>query len=175
MSEQIEPIYAQGFFVVNKNGLVNQIIIFDYFDPESYYYNLIDEEDRLSEELEILRENMQAMLDSEKILINNEKVKPKVMDVDLDFRGSPLKPYFTFFIIFKGSLRKGVNVYENWYESEEAEYDFNAYWIFPENSEIREVSASGLVEVLNERNILVIRVKRGEHITGYEKIVFELP
>ncbi|RLE72681.1 MAG: hypothetical protein DRZ80_06995, partial [Thermoprotei archaeon] len=104
MSEQIEPIYAQGFFVVNKNGLVNQIIIFDYFDPESYYYNLIDEEDRLSEELEILRENMQAILDSEKILINNEKVKPKVMDVDLDFRGSPLKPYFTFFIIFKGSL-----------------------------------------------------------------------
>ena len=174
MSEYVEPAYAQGFFTVSPTGLVYQIVIFDYYDPESYYYSLIEDEEALTTELEFLKDSMQAMLDQERVTINGVRTKPRVIDVDLGFKGSPVRPYLAFFILFKGDFKNGINVYENWYESEEAEYDFDAYWFFPPKAEVLEVEASGAMEIFGARNILVISVKRGERISGYEKIVFRL-
>jgi len=174
LSEYVEPAYAQGFFAVSRTGIVYQIVVFDYHDPESYYYNLTEDEEALTNELEFLKDSMQALLDQEKVVVNGVKTNPRVVDVDLGFRGSPIRPYLTFFIFFKGDFKNGVNIYENWYESEEAEYDFDAYWFFPPKTEILEVIASGITEIFGAQNILVISVKRGEYISGYEKIVFRL-
>ncbi len=174
MAEYIEPVYAQGFFIVTKSGLVHQVVIFDYYDPEGYYFDIMEDEVALNNEVEFLKDSMQAILDQEKVVINGARTKPKVIDVDIGFRSSSVRPFLTFFIIFKGDFKNGVNVYENWYESEEAEYDFDAYWFFPPGAEVLEVIASGATEIFGNKNILAISVKRRERITGYEKIVFKI-
>ncbi len=173
--EEITPVHAQGFFAVSEKGLVTQFVVFDYYDPEGYYGELVGDVEALEEELEALVESMQDFLDRERVLINGRRTRPRVVDADLGFRGTELRPFVTFLIQFEGEFRRGLNTYENWYEKEEAEYDFEAYWAFPPGSRVVEVAASGLWEILGEGRLLVIRVHRGEEVEGYEKIAFELP
>ena len=160
MSE-IEALYAYGFFVVTRDLKVHQTIVFEYLDLDRYYASLAENIEALDQELEALAASMQEFLDKEEVVINGERVRPRVTAVDLGFKGEPEEVYVIYFIEFRGKPRKGVNYYENLYEEEMAEYPFVAYWLFPPGAKIISVEASGTTELLGD-NILVIRVEEGE-------------
>jgi len=173
MSEEILPVHALGFFHICQDGLFYETIIFDYLDLDEYYYNLMEDE-KIEEELNKLASNMQYFLDKEKIIINNKISKPILYGIDICFRGSAQRPSIIFLITFYGKLKKGLNMYENFYEKSIAPYDFESYWFFPPNSRIISVDVDGEYDVFGEKNILVIWVERGGKIRGYEKIEFVL-
>ncbi len=169
----VEPLHALGLFTVSKRLEVYQIIIYEYIDADYYYASLQEDLEALDEELEALSRSMQTFLDQEEVVINGERVRPRVVGVDLSFRGSPDEPNITFFIFFKGRPRNGINYYENIYEEEVTNYPYEVYWFLPPDSRVLEVEASGNSEIIGN-NIVVIRVEEGERTSGYEKIVFEL-
>ena len=171
--DEVEPVHAYGLFTVSRRLEVSQIVVFEYIDVNRYYAALSENVERLDAELASLASNMQAYLDDEEVVINGDRVRPRVVGVSLGFRGEPEEPYLIFFIRFKGKPRRGVNYYENLYEAEISEYPYEVYWMFPPNSRVEEVECSGSSEVIGD-NLVVIRVEEGEKITGYEKIVFRL-
>ncbi|MEM0042883.1 MAG: hypothetical protein QXF46_02200 [Thermofilaceae archaeon] len=173
MSESVEPIHAYGFFSVSESLEVNQIVVYEYIDYNRYYASVAKDIDRLNVELERLAANMQRYLDREEVVINGDRLRPKVVGVNLGFRGDPEEPYLVFFIRFRGRPRKGLNYYENIYEEEVAEYPYEAYWFFPSNAKVEEVECAGVSEVIGGQ-IVIMKVEEGEKITGYEKIVFRL-
>jgi hypothetical protein len=170
---ELEPLSATGIFVVTRRLEVYQTIVFDYFDGEGTYYELLEDEEKLEKELSLLATNMQAFLDEEEVVINGEKARPRVVGVDIGFKSVPEEPFITYFIFFKGKPVRGVNYYENIYENTVAEYPITAYWYFPLKSKIVNVEMSGEVEIIGS-NILILRLNEGERIYGYEKIEFEL-
>ncbi len=172
MSE-IEPLSAIGFINVSSNLEFYQIIVFEYLDMERYYFNLVEDIERFEEELYHLKNSMQRILDKEEIVVNDIRAKPKVIGVDLGFKEEPEEPYFTYFIYFKGKIRRGEeNYYENIYDTLTAEYPFTAYWFFSPRFKVKRVDASGDVQIYG-KNIIVIKVQEGEKISGYERIIFE--
>ncbi|MCC6020859.1 MAG: hypothetical protein LM577_05775 [Thermoproteaceae archaeon] len=173
MTEEVVPVYAQGFYVVNP-GVVNMIIIFDYSDRARYYYRLLREGgERLSREISTVWENMQRFMDGEVVRVNGQRVRPLIHDVYVGLRGSPTRPYIVFTGSFPAPLKDGENVYENVYEEEAAEYDYEAVWIFPQNAQIVDWHFSGAVET-PEPYILRVSVKRGANVGGREYIKFVL-
>lgn len=173
MSLEVEPIHAQAFFRVDREGLFTEILVFDYLDKENFYYKILEDERRYVDEMARLAVVMDEFLREEKIIINDERVEARVVMVNLEFRGAKELPTIIYIIEFKGELIKGLNVYECYYEEGVAEYDYEIYWIFPEDAEVVEVNLSGEHEILNSR-ILVSSVRRSEKYNGYEKIVFKL-
>ena len=170
--KELRPIHAQGIFNLTLYGEVTQVLIFDYEDRSLYYARLMDEGD-IEAEMESLMENMQGLLDEEEVYINNEITEPTVEDIDIIFRGQLIHPSIIFFIRFSGKLKEGMNIYENRYEATVAEYDYEVYWLMPSGVRILEVQMSGEYEATE--NTLLIWVKKGDQIEGYEKIVFEIP
>ncbi len=173
MSEPI-PLYAQGFFHLRADGLVDQIVVFDYYDPGNYYYKLMKDFTKLDKELERLRNNMQYFLDQERVLINGEDTNPRVKHVEIGFRGRKDLAYIMFIINFSGKIFEGINTYENIYEEEEAEYDYTVYWLFPVNAKVIEADVGVKYKVYNEGRILYFKVPKGTRVGGYERIVFEV-
>ncbi|MCD6509798.1 MAG: hypothetical protein J7L11_05365 [Thermoprotei archaeon] len=174
MSERIKPVHAQGFFTLSLDGLVNQVTVFDYMDPDGYYASLLEDENVLEDELWKLVANMQEFLDQEKVIINGRRVKPKVRGIDICWRGDATRPSITFFITFQGRLRSGLNAYEDYYEPTIAEYDYEFYWIFPPQVSISEALMPGKHEIVNDR-ILMVWVHKGTYVEGYERIAFWVP
>ncbi|MCP8320794.1 MAG: hypothetical protein H3Z52_07630 [archaeon] len=171
MANEVEPIHAHGFFWVSREGIVNQTIIFDYYDGKGYYASLLHKPYEYEKEMIKLFYSMQNLLDQEKILMNNIKCKPKVLTVSLDHRGLENLPCITFLITFKGQIKIGLNTYENFYEKGIVEYDYEAYWVFPKRTKILEVESSVEYEMI-AKNILIMRARREDRYSGYEKIVF---
>lgn len=168
------PIHGKGIFIVSIDGTVTQVLLFDYYDPDQYYAEL-EEEGRLEEELAAMAENMQSFLDEEIVKINEVRVRPKVRMIDLVYSGSRTRPSVIFFIVFKGDFHKGINVYENSYESVTVEYDYEVYWKFPDNIKIIDYILDGYIDILEDRNVLIAKISKGERIRGYERIVFVIP
>ncbi|MET1102001.1 MAG: hypothetical protein ABWW69_05970 [Pyrodictiaceae archaeon] len=173
--DSLTPVSAQGFFSVDRAGLIYQVIVYHYYDPEEYYAGLIHKPLEYEEEMLRLYSVMQELLDSERVVVNNVRVRPEVYSVSLEHRGDPREPYITFIILFKAPLHSGRNVYENWYEDEVAEYDYEVYWVFPPGTRIIEVVTSSEYQLLGDDNILLLWARRGDRTGGYERIVFELP
>lgn len=169
----VEPLHGQAFFKVDVSGLFSEILLFDYYDRENYYYNLIKNEDEYDREMVKLLNLMNEFLREEKVIVNREEIEVEAYMVSLDFRGCPELPTIKYLIEFEGKLVRGLNIYECYYEKGEAEYDYEICWIFPKDAKIIEVEISGEYEILDHR-ILVTNVRRGENYNGYEKIVFEL-
>lgn len=169
----MEPLSATGIFSVSKNLDVYQTIIFDYFDDEREYFSLIDDLEAYEEELERLAATMQRFLDAEEVVINDARVQPKVIGVNIGFRETPEEVTITYFIYFKGTPREGLNYYENIYEEEVAEYPIAAYWYFHPTAKIIDVEASGEIEIVGD-NILAMHIAQGDAVNGYEKITFRL-
>ena len=174
-SKSVKPIYAQGFFFVGLN-YVSYYLVFDYIDPLEYYNTIRRDEKLFEEEVSKLWINMQQFLDEEEVKINNTHVSPKVVMIDIGFRNSKKRPYIIFTIRFKAPLRKGVNVYENRYESETIEYDYVAYWVFPPNTKILRVDMGSGGETWDVvgNNIIAIYGFKGMRSGGYEYIEFEI-
>ncbi|MCP8304033.1 MAG: hypothetical protein H3Z50_00965 [archaeon] len=173
MANEVEPIHAHGFFWVSQEGVVNQTIIFDYYDKKGYYASLLHKPDEYEQEMVKLFHSMQGLLDQEKVLMNGIRCKPKVLTVGLDHRGLENLPCIAFLITFRGRIKIGVNTYENFYEKGIVEYDYEAYWVFPERTKILEVESSIDYEVV-AKNILIMRARRGDRYSGSERIEFDV-
>ncbi|OYT38941.1 MAG: hypothetical protein B6U89_04965 [Desulfurococcales archaeon ex4484_58] len=169
-----QPIYGFGFFYMHRSGLVDQIIIFEYWDPDHYYEEVIRNEDKLRGEIEKLFSNMQYYLDQEKVLINGIDADPRVVSVDIGLKGKPEIAYIVFHIVFKGELKRGVNVYENIYEEEIAEYEYVVYWFFPENVKVLRAEVGVPYYIENDGRTLFFKVKPGTRVGGREAIYFQL-
>ncbi|QGA53360.1 hypothetical protein GFS03_01565 [Sulfolobus sp. E5-1-F] len=167
MSEKVTPIFGLGNFVMDKVGNVTQYTFFYYYDPENYYASLTRE--MLDKEMEIVKGNMQNFLDEEKIIINDRSTRAKVVSTDI-FLLDITHPVIEFIIVFRGKLRKGVNVYENFYEEEITEYPYEAIWRFP--GKILNVKMKGEITILE--NFLKIKVNKGIKVGGRERIEFLL-
>ena len=170
--KEVKPIYAQAFFYVSKEE-VTYYLVFDYFDKYRYYEKVVLNKKLYDEDMHKLYWNMQRFLDLEKIKVNDKICKPEVISLDIGFREKMENPYIMFLISFKIETKKGMNVYENEYESEYVEYDYRAYWCFPSNSKIVSVEMKETYEIVGDR-FLVIYGKKGRYSSGYEKIVFNL-
>jgi hypothetical protein len=173
ISDEIEPIHAHGFFWVSREGIVNQTIVFDYYDNKGYYSSLLHKPDEYEQEMTKLFYSMQNFLDQEKILMNNIKCKPRLLTVSLDHRGLESLPCITFFMTFKGQIKAGLNTYEDFCEKSVVEYDYEAYWVFPKGTKILEVESSIEFEIVT-KNILIMRARKGDGYSGYERIVFNV-
>jgi hypothetical protein len=171
-SKEVKPIYAQAFFSVSREE-VTYYLVFDYFDKYRYYEKIVTNKKLYDEEMRKLFWNMQYFLNLEKIKVNDKFCKPEVISLDLGFRDKLENPYITFLIGFKIETNKGINIYENQYESEYIEYDYRAYWCFPKDSKIISVEMKENYEIVGER-FLVIYGKKGSYSSGYEKIIFNL-
>ena len=171
----MKPIHAHGFFTVSRNGLFYEIIVFDYYDPEEYYAHLIHKPLDYEKEMARLIQIMQETLDEEYVSINGERIRPKVVGVDLGHRGFSDTPFITFLIYFKGRLRRGENVYENRYEESVAEYDYEVYWFFPPGFKVVEVDFRTDYEVLGSGNLLYVWARKGDKTGGREFIKFKKP
>ena len=176
MEEVVEPIpiYGQGFFYMHENGLVDQIIVFDYWDPDRYYESVLNDPEKYEKEIEKLMTNMQYYLDREKVLINGREAPPRVTSVEIGLRGRPELAYIVFLIEFRGELKRGLNVYENIYEEEEAEYEYIVYWFFPEKARVVKAEIGVPYYVEGDGRILFFRVKPGTRVGGREAIYFRL-
>lgn len=169
----IIPVHAESYFIVERNGKFNQILKYQYYDPEEYYYTLIHRPREYYKEIKRLYCVMNEVLKEERVLINGKQVKLNVKLVNIDFAGYVDQPYILYYIKFKGPLRKGVNIFEDFYEETVAEYDYEVYWFFPERTKILEVYVDGDFDLVNS-NKLFIWARKGDKISGYEKIIFML-
>jgi len=174
-NENIIPIYAEGIHIMDNQGNVNLVLIFEYLDEDLYYAKLVRKGGKdLLEEMKMLMENMQKFLDEEIIEINGKKSRPIVQDVHIGFRGDLKRPYIEFYITFSGPIKKGLNRYDNWYEEEIAEYDYEILWVFPQNFRIRDYYIVGEGKIIGVGNILVVHVKKGMKVGKHEWIEFEV-
>ncbi|MEM1527722.1 MAG: hypothetical protein QW290_05615 [Sulfolobales archaeon] len=167
----MRPRYGYGFFSVDSTGEFRQKILFFYWDPDRELYRSTSTPLGKKHETETMRTNMQAFVDSEKILVNRKSVKARVLHVDIGFISSKKRPYVEFLITFKGDLVKGINTYENYYEREKVEYSYRVTWTFPENFKVIKADLGFPYEVIDGR-IIVFNVEKGTETPGYEVIEF---
>lgn len=172
LENDVQPIHATCYFTVSRNGEFNQILIYDYYDPKGYYAKLLHRPKALRSDLLNITLNMQRFLDEETVKINEKVAKPKITNTQLIYRGFRDSPSITFTIWFKGKLNRGINIFENLSNEEEAPYDFETIWIFPSRTRILETSLKGYVST--RKNIIIIDARKGEAVGGYEKIVFKI-
>ncbi len=175
-SEAVTPVHAQGFFYVGYRYIA-YYIVFDYIDPMGYYDAVLRDEKLYEEETASLAYNMQELVDKEEVLVNGERVRPRVVLVDIGFRGRRDRVFIVFGLRFRAPLRPGRNIYENRYEQEPIEYNYEAYWVFPPGSRVLEVDMGPGNEDWDivGGNVVAIYGRRGGKTGGYEKIVFQLP
>jgi len=168
------PISAQGYFYVHRTGLVDHIVVYDYWDPDRYYERVLSNPEKYEEEVEMLMRNMQYFMDREKVLINGKYSPVQVTGVEIGLRGKPELPYIVFLMEFRGELVKGLNTYENYYEEEEAGYGYIVYWFFPENTRVVKAELGVPYYVEANGRVLFFRVKPGIRVGGREAIYFRI-
>ena len=175
-SEAVTPVHAQGFFYVGYHYIA-YYIVFDYIDPLGYYDTVLRDERLFEKETATLAANMQELVNRERVVVNSERVHPRVVLVDIGLRGRRDRVFIVFGLRFRAPLRPGRNVYENSYDSEVIEYNYEAYWVFPPGSRVLEVDMGPGNEDWDivGGNVVAIYGRRGGRTGGYEKIVFELP
>ncbi len=164
------PIYGTGIFNVMKNS-INYIILFDYYDENKEYYNLIKRQNSKINEEKRLKEEMQKQINTEKTLINGSNVFPVIKYAKIGFK-IPKLSYVYFYIEIPIKLTNGKNVYENIYEETVAEYDYTVTWILPNCGRFIDINSPGKYDF--ENNYAFININKGTKIPGYESIVFEL-
>lgn len=170
-----KPVHGQAFFTLCHDGVFQQILIFDYFDPGKSYYQILHDPQRYEVEMQRLLDSMNQLLSEEEILVNEERVNAEALTINLDFRGEAERPTISYYIEFAGKLNlNDENVYENKYEPGIAEYDYEVYWFFPEGSTILEIETSTEYELYYNR-FLIMWARIGDWYDGYEKIVFTFP
>lgn len=171
--DNITPIYAYAYFSVANNGEIHQLLQYDYFDPDEFYADLCHEENQtdFNEEIQKLWNNMNYFLSEERNYINNKRVVPEVIHVDIGHRGSKNLPYITWLICFKGEFKIGKNIYTTFTKPEKLEYDCHCIWHFPINTKVK-IKASMDFEIID--NTIILYGRKSEIIGGNEQITFFL-
>ena len=173
IENEVKPIFAQAFFMGSKEGVIKQVLQYDYHDPGCYYKNLFQNEKEYEKELTKLFQNMQIFLDEETNFINGERIYPEVKMIDLGFRGEvDTMPFITWIIEFSGKFKKGINEYEAITPEEELEYNCRSLWSFPENTRVIKIETKMEYEIID--NHVVFWAYKGQVIGGKELIRFIL-
>jgi hypothetical protein len=173
LSELVEPVHADSFFSVSRNGEIHERLSYEYADPEGYYRRVIRDEKLLKNEVEKLVDNMQHFLNLEKVMINQERVKSRVDYCDIFLKGPSEVVSVVYLIDFAGRFKEGVNRIETWLEEESAPYDFEILWRFPVGTRILEVETTLDFDIYDD--IITLWAQEGDDVGGYERMEFELP
>ncbi len=169
MLRRLTPLHAQSFVNVSRDGQINQILVYDFYDPGEEYTKLMrNNKNRFIQEVERLWDVMQEILDREEHRINGVRVKPEVIFADIQFRGSPNLPYIYWVITVKAPVKKGVNVFEVEEEEEKLEYDVEVQWVFPEDSKVLEVTSKMEYDIYD--NLVVLWARTGDIVGGKERV-----
>ena len=172
LEDEVEPIHAEAFFSVCRTGEIHQRLIFDYDDPEGYYYSVVNDDIKLNEEISKVVVNLQNYLDDEEVIINKIRVKPKVAFCDIIHRGNLDIPSITFVIRYMATFFEGKNIIDTTSDEEYAPYDFEVVWSFPEGTEITLVDTPLHYDI--DGSILYLWAYEGESVGGHEIIEFIL-
>jgi len=173
LDKQIIPTFAQAFFCGSLNGVIKQVLQFDYYDFGGYYKKLESNQKEFDKECLKLLTNMQDFLDEEINRINNQRVYPKVKFIDIEFRGGlETMPFITWIIEFNGIFKKGINTYEATTPEEELAYNCRSLWSFPEEISVLKVSTKMSYEI--QKNHVVFWAEKEQIIGGEETILFKL-
>lgn len=173
MSEMVEPIHAESFFSVSRTGEIHERLCYEYIDPEGFYRGVIRDDDLLRAEIEKLAGNMQYFLDQERVAINEQRVKSIVNYADIFLKGSSDVVAVVYLIDFATKFESGSNKIETWIEEESAPYDFEILWRFPVGTVVEEVDTLLEYEIYDD--IIALWAFEGDHVGGYERMVFKLP
>ncbi|AFZ70712.1 hypothetical protein Calag_0989 [Caldisphaera lagunensis DSM 15908] len=164
------PIYGTGIFNVAKES-IHYTIMFDYYDANKEYYNLIKRQSNKINEEKRLKEEMQKEINTEKTIINGNHVFPVIKYAKIGYK-IPKISFVVFYIEIPFNLIKGKNTYENIYEETTAEYDYFVTWILPRCGKFIKIDSQGIYDIYG--NYSFIFIQKGMKISGYESIVFEL-
>ena len=173
---ELRPVYGQGFFHVAW-GVIYYTIVFDYVEAgggTSYWRRVRDPSVRRREEEELAR-RMQESMDEERVVVNGMETRTIVDEARIEFRGDRVRHSVVFHSRIPYQPVDGVNVYENMYGPARAPYDYTVYWVAPPGGRIQSVDMPGRVQYLAGGRILLVEVRRGEEIPGYESVEFRVP
>lgn len=170
----MKPVFGYCYFTVDRSGQFTEVIIFEYVDEDQEFAEILSDNLRLREELTKVRENMQSFIDAEEVRVNGKRVRPRIIKTLAGIAGDPCRPYISFIIRFRGALKPGLNVYEDKYEEDVAEYDYMVTWVLPPGSRVVEAEFGFKYEV-GPDNVISFSVPKGSSTPGYEKILFYLP
>jgi len=148
-------------------------VVFEYHDPLEEYKNIVLDS-KLSKQEKKYYGITCRDFSTRKSSNQWKRTYPKVVDIEIGFREDYKHPYISFFIVFLGEFKKGVNVYEDEYEAEVAEYPYTVYWVFPLKARVVSADLGVPYTILGNGRILSFTVPRGTRIRGYERIEFEL-
>ncbi len=167
----MRPVFAHGLFNVSP-GLITNHVLYIYDDPELEFEQILSSRRRTREEAARLRRNMQAYLDSERILVNNEEVRAEVVHVAFGYEGVRGRAFIEYIIEIPFNPRQGINEYIDEYGKEVAEYNYRVVWLFPRCGKVLKAEL-GVPAKVTARKI-VLNVRKGQHLLGRERIVFFL-
>lgn len=170
----MKPVFGYCYFTVDTSGQFTETIIFEYLDENQEFAKIMSDSLKLHEELVKIRENMQSFIDAEEVKVNGMRVRPRIIKVLTGIAGDPCRPYISFIVRFRGNLKDGLNMYEDKYEEDVAEYDYVVTWVLPPGSRVVDAEFGFKYEV-GPDNVISFKVPKGSIAPGYEKILFYLP
>ncbi|MCE4614627.1 MAG: hypothetical protein F7B60_03770 [Desulfurococcales archaeon] len=169
---ELTPIESTGFFTVYPHGEILQVVEYKYYEETGYYQRVLEDKGLLAREKRLLHRGMENILRGERILINGQQASWNVLQPDIVLL-EPNRPVIIFHVSISFNVKDGRNIYEEYYEEAEAEYNYEAYWYLPMCMHVLKVEASGETGVSDDDRLVVIKVSKGEHVEGYESLLFE--
>ncbi|MCE4620222.1 MAG: hypothetical protein F7C33_04275 [Desulfurococcales archaeon] len=169
---RLVPVFGEGFFHITW-GTIYYTIVFDYVDLEGDYYDYVTSHELEDKEAEEARRRMQEFMDEEKVIVNGMRTRTIVDSARIVFRGSRRRHSLVFHARIPYEPIDGLNVYEDYYEPETAEYPYTVYWIAQPCGKIRGVETPGYVDRLARGRIVEISISKGMRLDGYEAVEFE--
>ena len=95
----------------------------------------------------------------------------KILHVDIGLRGAADIPYLKWVIFFQGQLQPGVNSLASNVEEEVSEYDIEVLYLWPKETQIKEVITPMDFEIRGP--LLFVWSRKGDLVGGYEEVNFE--
>ncbi len=171
MESRVIPLFASSYFTISTTLQIYQVICYDYADPDGYYERILLDSKAFTQEAESLCRNMQAFLDAEQVFINGQRVEQKILHVDIGLRGAADIPYIKWVVFFQGQVQPGVNTLTSNVEEEVSEYDIEVLYLWPPETQIKEVVTPMDFEVRGP--LLLVWSRKGELVGGYEEVSFD--
>jgi len=166
------PIYAAGYFRVDLLDGITSVVEYVYHDAQCYYYGLTSDPLSYAREASMLRDNFQRFLDEEEVYVNGKPARGKCIHVHIAAPScTPVIVYF--YSKVGGRLKRGLNVYENFYPAEEASYPYHFVWWLPESAVVKRTEFCATKTAIF-KNLIVGSVSAGEKPCGHEAIEFTL-
>jgi hypothetical protein len=169
----VTPIFGSSIFSISPYGQIYQVLCFDYADRDGYYERILHNEKAFAEETRNLHLNMAQLLGAERVFINGDRVRQKVLHVDIGLRGAADVPYLEWVIFFQGAFKPGENILASDVPEETAEYDIEVLYLWPPGTRIKRIETP--MEHETRGPLLLVWARKGDRVGGHEAVVFELP